>query len=183
MNRRSTALAALAPALLLGAALAAPVDAGHSRLVAQYTQMNVPVEAPFRSFSGNVQFDPAQTAQASTHIEIDTGSLDLGEEDYNSEVRKPEWFDSARYPKATFDAKGLKPVGPGRYETDGTLQLKGKSQQLHLSLAVSQQNGATVFDGTVPVSRAYFSIGGPEWSDSVADQVLVKFHIVASKHF
>lgn len=176
------ALAVLAAAIAFAAAWAAPVDAGHSRVVAQYRQMNVPVEAPFRRFSGMVEFDPAQPAQAIAHIEVDTASLDLGEEDYNSEVRKPEWFDSAHFAKAVFDAKGLKPAGTGHYETDGTLQLKGKSQPLHLSLAVSQQNGAPVFDGALPVSRAYFSIGGAEWNDTLADQVLVKFHIVASAH-
>ncbi len=180
MNGRQAATAGLlAAGAAMWAAAAADLDSGHSTLSAQYGQMNVPVDAPFRRFSGNVQFDPAQPGAATAHIEIETASLDLGEEDYSSEVRKPEWFDSARFPKASFDAKGLKPAGPGKYETDGTLALKGKSQQVHVTVALKDLGGgALALDGSVPISRTYFDIGGADWKDSVADQVLVKFHLV-----
>jgi polyisoprenoid-binding protein YceI len=168
----------LAGIVAVCAAAAADLDPAGSTLVAQYRQMNVPVDAPFHRFSGSVQFDPAQPAAAVAHIEIDTASFDLGDEDYNSEVRKPEWFDCAHFPKASFDAKGLQAAGPGKYQTDGTLSFKGKSQLLRVLLTVSSRGGASVFEGAVPISRAYFQIGGPDWKDSVDDQVLVKFRIV-----
>lgn len=179
MSGRIVAGAALAAAAAaVWAAAATDLDPLQSTLAAQFKQMNVPVEAPFRHFSGGVQFDPAKPDQAVAHIEVDTASFELGDEDYNSEVRKPEWFDSSRFPVATFDAKGLKPAGTGKFETDGTLSLKGKSRPIHVTLAVHDQGGATVFDGEVPISRGYFQIGGPDWKDSVADPVVVKFHIV-----
>jgi polyisoprenoid-binding protein YceI len=169
------------PVLLLtlaAAAADAPVNAAKSTVSATFTQMKVAVDAPFKRFSGTVDFDPAKPAAAKAHLEIDTASFDLGDEDYNSEVRKPAWFDSAKYPKATFDASGLKPLGPGKFEATGTLSLKGKTQALTVPVAVKSEGGADVFDGTVTISRAYFGIGDDEWKDTVADPVSVKFHIV-----
>ena len=170
--------------LALGAAAAdAPVNAAKSKVSATFTQMKVAVDAPFKRFSGTVDFDAAKPAQARAHLEIDTASFDLGDEDYNSEVRKPAWFDSAKFAKATFDASGLKPLGGQKYEASGTLNLKGKTQALTVPVSVKNEGGADVFDGTVTISRAYFNIGDAEWKDTVADPVSVKFHIVVTpKH-
>lgn len=169
-----------APLLLALSAGAAdvPLSAAKSSVIANFSQMNVPVDAPFKSFRGTVDFDPAKPAQAKAHLEIDTASFDLGDEDYNSEVRKPAWFDSAKYPKASFDASGLKALGGNKYEASGTLSLKGKTQALTVPVTVRNDAGAAAFDGAVPISRAYFNIGDAQWKDTVADQVTVKFHIV-----
>lgn len=169
------------PALLLAVAAVAadsPVNAAKSSVSATFTQMKVAVDAPFKRFRGTVDFDAAKPAAAKAHLEIDTASFDLGDEDYNSEVRKPAWFDSAKYPKATFDASGLKPLGPGKFEAAGTLTLKGKTQALTVPVTVKSEGGADAFDGTVTISRAAFNIGDDEWKDTVADPVSIKFHIV-----
>ncbi len=95
-------------------------------------------------------------------------------------MRKPAWFDSAKFPKATFDASGLKPLGGQKYEASGTLNLKGKTQALTVPVSVKSEGGVTAFDGTVTISRAYFNIGDAEWKDTVADPVSVKFHLVVN---
>lgn len=175
--KRILPLPALLLALSAGAA-DAPLNAARSTVSATFTQMKVAVDAPFKRFSGSVDFDAARPAQAKAHIEIETASFDLGDEDYNSEVRKPAWFDSAKFPKAVFDASGLKPLGGGRFEASGTLSLKGKTQALTVPVTVKTEGGADAFDGAVTISRAYFNIGDDEWKDTVADAVSVKFHIV-----
>jgi polyisoprenoid-binding protein YceI len=169
----------LAPLLLaLDAAADTALNAAKSTVSASFSQMNVPVEAPFKRFGGTVAFDPANPAQAKAHLDIDTASFDLGDEDYNSEVRKPDWLDTAKYPKATFDASGLKPLGGNKYEASGTLSLKGKTQALTVPVTLSSAGGINTFDGSVTISRAYFNIGDAQWKDTVADPVSIKFHIV-----
>lgn len=170
----------LAPLLLALDAAAAdtPLNAAKSSITAGFAQMNVPVEAPFKRFSGSVSFDPANPAQAKAHLEIDTASFDLGDEDYNSEVRKPDWFDCAKYPKASFDASGLKALGGNKYQASGTLSLKGKTQTLTVPVTLSSAGGANAFDGSLTISRSNFNIGDPQWKDTVADPVSIKFHIV-----
>jgi polyisoprenoid-binding protein YceI len=173
-HRRLAPAGALCLAAVAGAG--AP-DPARSTIAARFEQMSVPVEAPFRAFSGTVNYDDRTPANSKAHLEIDTASLDLGE-DYSAEVRKPEWFDSARFPRAVFESDTLKPLGGDRFEAGGRLTLKGRTQPLKFPLTVRTEAQERTFDGVVTISRAAFGIGGPDWTDTVADAVTVKFHIV-----
>jgi len=172
------AVAALGAALAAGAAGDAALDATKSSIVATFRQENVPVDAPFKKFTGHILYDPAQPGAGQAAIEVDTASFDLGSEDYNAEVRKKSWFDSATYPKATFVAGTIKPGGAGRFDATGTLTLKGKTLALTVPVAVARVGTTQTFDGTLTLSRKYFGIGDPEWNDVVDDKVSIKFHLV-----
>lgn len=169
---------------LLGLSLAASataaeraLDLAKSSLTAEFTQIGVPVTAPFRKFSGGVDHDATKPAEAQAHIEIDTASFDIGDDDYNAEVRKPEWFDSSKYPKASFVASGLKPAGSGSFEASGKLSLKGKTVDLKLPVTVRTEAGFSVYSGNVAISRKAFGIGGAGWDDTVEDTVKIRFRI------
>jgi polyisoprenoid-binding protein YceI len=49
-------------------------------------------------------------------------------------------------------------------------------------VTVTKQGAAQVYDGAVTVKRSQFDIGTGEWKDTsvVADDVTIKFHIVAA---
>jgi polyisoprenoid-binding protein YceI len=170
--------AALIFTLAAAAAGDASIDATKSSIVATFRQENVPVQAPFRSFSGHIVYDPAQPGAAKAALDVDTGSLDLGSEDYSSEVRKKGWLDSATYPKASFVASAITPGGAGHFDASGTLTLKGKTLGITVPVTVTRIGTAQSFDGTLVISRRYFAIGDAEWSDVVDDKVSVKFHLV-----
>ena len=181
---RSTwaASAALTITLVAAAAAAAAGDASidgtRSSIVATFRQENVPVDAPFKKFSGHILYDPAQPAAANATLDVDTGSFDLGSEEYNTEVRKKGWFDSATYPKASFLSSTIKPGGAGHFDATGTLTLKGKTLTITVPVTVTRAGSAQSFDGSLVISRKYFAIGDPEWNDVVDDKVSVKFHLV-----
>jgi polyisoprenoid-binding protein YceI len=172
------AAGAVGIALVAAAAGEASIDAGKSSLIATFRQENVPVDAPFKKFSGRILYDPAQPAAATATLEVDTASFDLGSEEYNAEVRKKAWFDCATYPTARFVASAVKPGGNGHFDATGTLTLKGKTLPITVPVTVARVGSAQSFDGTLVISRKYFAIGDPEWSDVVDDKVSVKFHLV-----
>lgn len=153
------------------------IDPSRSTLSAVFTQMGVPVEAPFKRFSGRVDHDPAKPADAKATLDIDTASFDIGDDDYNAEVRKPEWFDSARFPKATFTAIGLKPAADGSFEAIGTLVLKGRKADLKAPVTVKTEAGGSRYSGVVTMSRKAFGIGDPAWDGTVEDPVKIKFQL------
>jgi polyisoprenoid-binding protein YceI len=154
------------------------IDAAKSGIIATFRQEAVPVDAPLKKFNGRIDYDASQPNAAKAALEVDTGSLDLGSPDYDSEVRKKEWLDSGTYPKATFISTAIKPGGPGHFDATGTLTLKGKTQTVTVPVTVSASGKAMVFDGSFEISRAYFGIGSKEWSDEVDDKVKVRFHLV-----
>ena len=173
--------AAFAAALLIasGSLFAAEraIDPAKSTISAVFTQIGVPVEAPFTKFTGKVAHDPAKPADAKAVLDIDTASFDIGDDDYNAEVRKPEWFDTAKFPKATFTAIGLKPGANGSFEASGKLSLKGKSVDLKVPVTIKPQTGGSSYSGAVSISRKAFGIGDPAWEGTVEDTVTIKFRI------
>lgn len=171
-------LSALIVAFAATAAGDPSIDAAHSSIIATFRQENVPVDAAFKSFSGRIDYVPANPGASRAHIQVATGSLDLGEEDYDAEVRKAEWLDSIAYPYATFDAGSITAAGPEHLTISGTLTLKGRTQTLTVPVTVSRAGTATVFEGALQISRKYFSIGSAQWNGVVDDIVRVRFHLV-----
>jgi len=119
--------------------------------------MNVPVDGKFNKFTARITFDPAKPAAGSANITIDTGSYDLGDAEYNKEVRGKEWFDSATFPTATFVSSAIAPAGTAnQYKVTGKLTIKGKSQTL-LGAYVQGPNMGFTFvdiDGSIKSVRA-----------------------------
>ena len=176
-----------ATVLALGALLLAPalaqLDAANSSVVAISKQMGVPVEGKFKRFSAQIGFDPAKPAEAKASFEIDIASFDLGAEDFNRETVKPEWFNAAKFPKATFVTSAIKPAGPGKYEATGKLTIKGITRDIVAPVSFRTEGGRQVFEGVLPIKRLQFNIGEGEWKDTstVADEVQIRFRIVATK--
>lgn len=157
---------------------ASNIDAGKSQITAAFRQMNVPVDGRFTTFSGNIVFDPKKASAGRARIEIDTASFDVGAPEYNDELRAKEWLDTSTYPKASFVSSRVTGAGPNRFEASGRLSLKGKISEIKVSFSQRFEGKAAVFEGEFPLSRKTYSIGGPAWDQTVADQVVVKFRIV-----
>jgi polyisoprenoid-binding protein YceI len=177
-TKRIAFLPLFAAASLVSATTAQPVNAGKSQITATFTQMNVPVDGSFKTFKGSVSYDPANPAASSAELSINTASFDLGDEEYNAEVRKKEWFDSTAFPTATFKSTAVRALGPDRFEATGTLSLKGRVQTVKAPVTVKSTGGVRSYTGELPISRATFAMGDPSWNEVLEDRVLVKFIIV-----
>ena len=161
----------------------AQVDTSKSTVTATSKQMNVPVDGTFRKFTAQLVFDPARPTAGSAQLSIDTASYDLGDQSYNQQVRGKDWFDSAQFPNATFVSSSIAPAGGSQFKVSGKLTIKGKSENVTVPVSVTQQGAVQTFDGTLPIKRSQFDIGTGEWKDTsvVADEVLIRFHIVEAK--
>jgi polyisoprenoid-binding protein YceI len=163
-------------------AQAAAVDASKSMVAATFKQIGVEVTAKFNSVSGSIDFDAANPASGKAQITIALASFDLGEAEYNKEVQKKEWFNSAQFPQASFVSSSIKTTGAGKLLVQGALTIKGKTLDVTVPVAFKQDGKTQAFEGVVPIKRLYFNIGEGEWkdTDTLADDVLVKFKVVTS---
>ncbi len=175
-------VAVLLAAICVQTSALAQIDADKSTLVAISRQMNVRVEGRFMKFDAQIAFDPAKPSGGTARIMVDTGSYDLGSPTYNDSVRGPEWFDAKTYPQATFVSTAIVSTGPSQYSVTGNLTIKGRTQPVTVPVVLTQQGGTQTYDGTLPIHRLAFAIGTGEWKDTstVADEVLIKFHIVVA---
>lgn len=170
-------LGVILPCIVFAAAL--KVDPAKSSVSAVFKQMNVPVEAQFRKYTAQIDYDAAKPEASKAVLDIDIPSFDLGDPEYNREVLKKEWFNAAQYPKASFMSTSIKPSGPGKMDVAGKLSIKGKTADVRFPVTVKKDGATTVFEGALPIKRLAFNVGEGEWKDTsmVADEVIIKFRI------
>lgn len=172
-------LAIAIPAL----AAIARLDTNKSTVDIIFKQMNVPVDAKFKKFNASIDYDHAKPELSKATVEIDVSSFDLGDPEYNKEVLKKEWFDTTRFPKASFISTSMKLAADGKLNVTGNLSIKGKTVVTSFPLSVKKEGSNQYFDGMLPIKRLAFNIGEGEWKDTgmVADEVVIKFHVVTSQ--
>ena len=169
--------------LLLGIkALAAPIDVAKSSIIIVFSQMGVPIEAQFKRFSGDVQFDAAAPANTRAALTVDVASFDLGDPEYNKEVQKPEWFNAEKFTNATFTSNAVRVLSADKLEADGQLTIKGRTQKIVVPISVKQNGKQQIFSGELAIKRLAFAIGEGEWSatDMVEDNVKIRFTVVTA---
>jgi polyisoprenoid-binding protein YceI len=180
---RNTAIVALCIALPGIANASVKIDSAKSSVGAVFKQLNVPVEAKFKKFSVAIDVNTAKPEASKATVEIDIPSFDMGDADLNKEVLKKEWFNAAQFPRASFVSSTVKPAGGGRVDVIGKLTIKGRTIDVSFPVSVRQEGTNQIFEGALPIKRLTFNTGEGEWRDTstVADEVVIKFHIVTSQ--
>ena len=95
-KRSQFAMASISLALAIPAlASIAKIDEAKSSVGIVFKQMNVAVDAKFKKFNANIDYNAAKPESSKASVEIDLHSFDLGDPQYNAEVLKKEWFNAA----------------------------------------------------------------------------------------
>jgi polyisoprenoid-binding protein YceI len=162
--------------LALGAAAQQKLVPAQSEIAFTSRQMGVPVDGKFRKFDAQVAFDPKKPEAARIAFTVDLASVSFGATETETEVAKPDWFNTKAFPQATFESTAVKANGPGRYEVAGKLTIKGASQNVVVPVALAQSGGTTTATGSFVLKRLDFRIGDGDWKDTsmVANEVNVK---------
>ena len=142
--------------------------------------MGVPVDGKFTKFDAQVSFDAAKLATSKVNFTVDIASATLGDKATDAELPKATWFNTAKFPQATFASSSIKALGAGKFEVAGKLSIKGVAQDVVVPVTMTQAAAAvTTAVGTFPMKRLTYKIGEGEWADTsmVADPVQVKFKL------
>jgi len=178
------ALCAVALTLASAAAMSvepmAQLAPGDSQIGFVSKQMGVPVEGQFKKFDAQIAFDPKKPEGGTVALQIDMASATLGVPQSDAELPKPPWFDTARFPKASFQSSAIKSVGGGRFDIAGRLTIKGHTQELVVPVTITQSADRSTATGSFTIQRLAFKVGEGEWTDTsmVGDEVQVRFKLV-----
>jgi len=155
------------------------IDRSEIRFIAKQTGGGV--EGRFRRWKANVDFRPKDPAKSRAAFEIELASIDLASEETESEVRRPAWFDTAKFPVAKFESTTVRGLGGDRYEIDGRLSIKGVTRDISVPVALkTDAGGNSVAEGQFTVKRLDFRIGEGMWADTdaVANEVVIRIRMV-----
>jgi polyisoprenoid-binding protein YceI len=153
--------------------------ADQSELVYVSTQMGVQVEGNFGRFEAQINLDPARLQTSSVSFAVDTSSVIFPASDVQKELAKPDWLDTARYPKAEFRSSRIRKMDDGRYEIAGMLTIKGRAREVVFPVSLSRSGATTFATGVLTIKRLDYGLGQGEWRDTsiLEDEVQIKFKI------
>jgi polyisoprenoid-binding protein YceI len=156
------------------------VNTTASQISFTYNQMGSRMYGTFGKFEATLDFDTDNLASAHTTLHIDLNSIDAGSEDANTELVKPAWFDTAKFPVAVFESSRFTQVAEHRYLIAGQLTLKGITRKVEVPVELKPDRDIGIFDGELLLKRDEFDLGAGEWADTVVSKdIAIKFKVVA----
>jgi polyisoprenoid-binding protein YceI len=169
-------------ALSLGARAAdAPVTlvAAQSEITFTAKQLGVPLAGRFKRFTVQSNFNPKSPQTSQIAFAIDLGSVAINAET-DGELAKPDWFNTGKFPQATFTSTAIKGLGAGKFEVAGKLAIKGIARDVTVPVQLAQAGGNSTATGSFTLKRLDHKVGDGDWADTsiVANEVQVKFKIV-----
>jgi gamma-glutamyltranspeptidase / glutathione hydrolase len=185
MLRLITCFAILALANISTTAAADPprwaIDHAKSHLHFISKWQGAPVKGVFKTWSGDIRFDPADLAASSVAIEIDTASLDTAYKDRDDGLRGSDGFKSDAFPTATYKAATFRDLGDGKFEADGILKIKDLEAPVTLPFMLEISGDTAVMTASVGLSRIALGLGKGQWKDTsiIKDEVSVEIRVEA----
>ncbi|MEY2838700.1 MAG: hypothetical protein RJB60_999, partial [Pseudomonadota bacterium] len=126
---------AVSPAPAPAAVPQAKLVASSSEVTFTAKQVGVPMNGLFKRFDAQIALDPKQPQTGKVNFSIELGSVNIAA-DTDAELVKPEWFNTAKFPKATFVSTAIKATGAGKFDVTGKLTIKGQSRDLTVPVAL-----------------------------------------------
>lgn len=136
---RPPVIAALLLASTAAAATDYRFDTVHTQVFfsASHLGLSNPI-GRMRVKSGYIQFDADDWSQAKVDALIDTASLDMGDDAWNTKLRSGEFLDSGKFPTARFAAERVEKTGERAGVAHGQLTLHGVTRPLDLKITFNR---------------------------------------------
>ena len=184
--RTKLCLAFVGAALLSAApAMAAnwTVDKAHSKLSFQSAYGPTKFTGAFSGWSAQISFDPKALATSKASVTVDLTSAMTGDDDRDQSLPSGDWFNTPKFPKATFTTTTIKAVGPDLYQAAGVLSLKGVSKPATLNFTLKINGNKAVMAGQAVIDRTQWAVGQGQFQGEtpVPHAVTIGVNLTANK--
>jgi polyisoprenoid-binding protein YceI len=138
-------------------------------------------EGTFNSFEGTIGLVNGDPLMSAVQVSIDLGSLTIQPPKLATHLKGADFFDVAKFPKATFSSMTIRPNGePSKYNVTGRLDLHGVNKPLTFPATIRTTSDAVEAEAEITINRKDYGIvypGKPD--DLISDDVIIKLSIVA----
>lgn len=172
----------LLPAIAKATPPAWQIVSKNSALTFTAIQNNAPVAGQFKTFGGDIFFDPTQLETSRFHIIVDLGSVTTSYNDISDTLKTSDWLDVKQFPQAVYKTNSFTKAGNNIYHANGILTIRDKTLPVALAFVVENYTPTHFrMKGTAKLKRTAFGIGQGDFSktDDVKDDVQVNFTVSA----
>lgn len=182
------ALATAAFIAVSGSALAAPVtykvDSSHTFPRFSYSHFGYSTQqSSFQKTTGTVVFD-AEAKTGSVDISIDMTTVNTGFEVFNGHIQGADFFDTAKFPTATFKSTKVVFAGDKPASIEGNLTIKGVTKPVTLTVTSFQAMPHPMMKKPAIGANAYTEVkrsdfGAGKYAPYVGDEVRIDIALEA----
>ena len=149
--------------------------AGQGALGFTATSAGASTRGEFRTFRGTLCL-PGGNPPASAVVEIETGSIDMGLPEFDTEMRGPLFFDVARWPIARFMATHIEVLESNQYRVRGDLTIRDVTREVEADFLAEPAPDGLRVSASFRINRLDFDLGLGEWQDTawVSNEVVIR---------
>jgi polyisoprenoid-binding protein YceI len=136
----------------VGSSLAAEwtIDKAHSNIGFEVKHMMfTTVPGKFTDYAGTINLDPKDLSTTSVNFTVQAASITTSNEQRDTHLKSPDFFDVTTYPVITFQSKKAKAMGPGMIELVGDLTMRGVTKEV--TFMVEGFNNTIEFMGSTKI--------------------------------
>lgn len=159
------------------------MDKAASRLRFRSAFAGTAFEGGFSRFDAQINFDPKNLAASRAVVSVDLASAATGDADRDQTLPTADWFNTAKFPRATFTTTSIRDLGGGRYQAQGALSLKGVTRPVTLPFTLQIQGNVARMNGQLAIDRSQFGVGQGQFAgaDAIPHPVTVTVAVVARR--
>lgn len=129
------------------------------------------VKGSFGKLTALVLFNPDEPANAKIEASVQVQSIETGINLRNKHLKKPEYFDAARFPEISLRLIRLEKDGT-QWKGNFELTIKGIRKNLTLPVTFSTEGNSARIASTFTINRLDFNVGESSWT--MSDDVTVQ---------
>ena len=141
-------------------------------------------EGSFEKFRGNVRLAGGKAEGSSVDVEIDTDSMKIEPDKLQAHLKSADFFDTAKFPKATFKSTEIKAGGANgaTHTVTGNLSLHGKEKAVSFPATINVSSSEVAAKTEFSINRKDFDIVYPGMpNDLIKEAVVIKLDIHAPR--
>ncbi len=140
------------------------IDAAHSSISFKVRHLGISnVRGEFLAYDAEILMDGADLSTLSVNANIETASIDTGNERRDGHLRSDDFFAAEEFPNMTFTSTGVTEVEENRFQLSGDLTIRDVTQAIVLegeflgtaSMGDSERAG---FEATTTINRTEFNL-------------------------
>jgi polyisoprenoid-binding protein YceI len=134
----------------------------------------------FKQFSGTIDLVPNSIPDSRVAIDIETGSVVTDEDQLTGHLKTADFFDVAKFPKATFVSTKIEPsnTGGATHNVTGNLELHGVKKSITFPATIQVTPDSVAVDAEFAINRKDFGIVyAGKADDLIRDDVVIKLSL------
>jgi len=141
-------------------------------------------QGSFKQFAGAIDLVKNSIEGSRVTIDIEASSVVTDEDQLTGHLKTPDFFDVAKYPKATFVSTKIEPgtAGSATHNVTGNLELHGVKKSITFPATIQVATDSVAVNAEFAINRKDFGLLYPGKADDlIRDGVVIKLTVKAPR--